>query len=34
VMDALSELGIKSLNTPLSPMKIWQAIQEAKAARA
>jgi carbon-monoxide dehydrogenase large subunit len=34
MMDALSELGIKSLNTPLSPAKVWQAIQEAKAARA
>jgi aerobic carbon-monoxide dehydrogenase large subunit len=34
VMDALSELGIKSLNTPLTPMKVWQAIREAKAARA
>ena len=34
VMDALSELGIKSLNTPLSPMKVWQAIQEAKGAQA
>jgi aerobic carbon-monoxide dehydrogenase large subunit len=33
VMDALGELGIKSLNTPLSPLKIWQAIREAKAAR-
>jgi carbon-monoxide dehydrogenase large subunit len=33
VMDALSELGIKSLTTPLSPLKVWQAIQEAKAAR-
>ncbi len=33
VMDALSELGIKSINTPLSPLKVWQAIQEAKAAR-
>jgi carbon-monoxide dehydrogenase large subunit len=34
VMDALSELGIKSLTTPLSPLKVWRAIQEAKAARA
>ncbi len=34
VMDALSELGIKSISTPLSPLKVWQAIQEAKAARA
>jgi carbon-monoxide dehydrogenase large subunit len=32
VMDALSELGIKQLNTPLTPVKIWQAIREAKAA--
>src|SRR3954452_14466780 len=30
VMDALSDLGIKPLTTPLSPLKIWQAIQEAK----
>jgi carbon-monoxide dehydrogenase large subunit len=34
VIDALSELGITSINTPLSPLKVWQAIQEAKAARA
>jgi carbon-monoxide dehydrogenase large subunit len=33
VMDALSDLGIKSINTPLSPLKVWQAIQEAKAVR-
>jgi carbon-monoxide dehydrogenase large subunit len=33
VMDALSELGIKTLNTPLSPLKVWQAIREAKTAR-
>jgi carbon-monoxide dehydrogenase large subunit len=32
VMDALGELGITSLNTPLTPMKVWQAIREAKAA--
>jgi len=25
-MDALSELGITSISTPLSPMKVWQAI--------
>jgi carbon-monoxide dehydrogenase large subunit len=31
VMDALSELGIAQLNTPLTPQKVWQAIQEAKA---
>lgn len=29
VMDALSELGIKQLNTPLTPAKIWQAIRDA-----
>jgi carbon-monoxide dehydrogenase large subunit len=34
VMDALSSVGITSLNTPLSPVKIWQAIQAAKAAGA
>jgi aerobic carbon-monoxide dehydrogenase large subunit len=34
VMDALSELGISQLNTPLTPQKIWQAIREAKAATA
>jgi carbon-monoxide dehydrogenase large subunit len=31
VMDALSELGITELNTPLTPQKVWQAIQAAKA---
>jgi carbon-monoxide dehydrogenase large subunit len=31
VMDALSELGIAQLNTPLTPQKVWKAIQEAKA---
>ncbi|WP_213741768.1 xanthine dehydrogenase family protein molybdopterin-binding subunit [Bradyrhizobium sp. dw_411] len=34
VMDALSDLGITSITTPLSPLKVWQAIQEAKAAKA
>jgi carbon-monoxide dehydrogenase large subunit len=34
VMDALSELGIKTLHTPLTPMKVWQAIRDAKAAGA
>lgn len=29
VMDALSPLGIKALNTPLSPIKIWEAIRRA-----
>src|SRR5947209_13496862 len=31
VMDALGDLGITALKTPLSPMKIWQAIRNAKA---
>jgi carbon-monoxide dehydrogenase large subunit len=30
VMDALSDLGITSIQTPISPMKIWQAIKDAK----
>ena len=30
VMDALSELGIKNLPTPLTPMKVWQAIRDAR----
>jgi aerobic carbon-monoxide dehydrogenase large subunit len=33
VMDALFELGITQLNTPLTPQKIWQAIRDAKAAQ-
>jgi aerobic carbon-monoxide dehydrogenase large subunit len=31
VMDALSGLGITQLNTPLSPLKVWNAIQGASA---
>jgi aerobic carbon-monoxide dehydrogenase large subunit len=31
VMDALSELGIKTLHTPLTPPKVWQAIRDARA---
>jgi carbon-monoxide dehydrogenase large subunit len=34
VMDALSELGITQLNTPLTPQKVWQAIQAARAGAA
>jgi carbon-monoxide dehydrogenase large subunit len=34
VMDALSELGIKTLHTPLTPEKVWKAIRDAKAAGA
>src|SRR3978361_2205426 len=33
VMDALSELGIRQLNPPLTPAKIWQAIRDAKSAQ-
>jgi carbon-monoxide dehydrogenase large subunit len=32
VMDALNDLGIKNMPTPLTPMKVWQAIREARAA--
>ena len=28
VMDALADLGISSIQTPISPMKIWQAIRK------
>jgi carbon-monoxide dehydrogenase large subunit len=31
-MDALAELGITQLNTPLTPQKIWKAIKDAKVA--
>jgi carbon-monoxide dehydrogenase large subunit len=34
VMDALSELGIKQLNTPLTPAKVWQAIRDSRAGAA
>jgi len=34
VMDALSELGIDRLNTPLTPQKVWNAIREARGASA
>jgi carbon-monoxide dehydrogenase large subunit len=30
VMDALSEMGIKHLNMPLTSERVWQAIQNAK----
>jgi len=32
VMDALFELGITNLQTPLTPQKVWKAIQDAKVA--
>jgi aerobic carbon-monoxide dehydrogenase large subunit len=31
VMDALAEFGIAQLTTPLTPQKVWRAIQDAKA---
>jgi carbon-monoxide dehydrogenase large subunit len=34
VMDALSSLGIKNLETPLTPAKVWQAIEDAKSEQA
>src|SRR5882762_1253230 len=33
VMDALADLGITQLNTPLTPQKVWKAIRDAKAAK-
>jgi carbon-monoxide dehydrogenase large subunit len=33
VVDALSELGIKHLEMPMTPARIWQAIEEAKRKR-
>jgi aerobic carbon-monoxide dehydrogenase large subunit len=30
VMDALGEIGVKHLNMPLTPERVWQAIQDAK----
>jgi carbon-monoxide dehydrogenase large subunit len=32
VLDALSGLGITQMNTPLSPVKVWEAIRSASAA--
>jgi carbon-monoxide dehydrogenase large subunit len=34
VVDALSELGIRHIDMPATPHRIWQAIQQAKAKRA
>lgn len=34
VLDALAPLGVTTLNTPLTPEKVWRAIQEAKSAQA
>ena len=32
VMDALSSVGVKHIDTPLTPEKVWQALQDAGAA--
>ena len=34
VMDALAPLGISTIDTPLSPVKLWQAIRDAKKVKA
>ena len=34
VLDALAPLGITALNTPLTPEKVWRAIQDARASQA
>jgi carbon-monoxide dehydrogenase large subunit len=34
VVDALSEYGVKHINMPLTPERVWRAIQEAKASAA
>jgi aerobic carbon-monoxide dehydrogenase large subunit len=34
VMDALSEYGIKHIDMPLTPERVWRAIQDAKATKA
>ena len=31
VADALSEYGIKNINMPATPQRVWAAIQDAKA---
>ena len=32
VLDALAQVGVKHLDMPATPLRVWQAIQEAKAA--
>jgi aerobic carbon-monoxide dehydrogenase large subunit len=34
VIDALSDYGVKQINMPLTPEKVWRAIQDAKASAA
>jgi carbon-monoxide dehydrogenase large subunit len=33
ICDALSPLGVKHIEMPATPAKVWMAIQEAKAQR-
>jgi carbon-monoxide dehydrogenase large subunit len=33
VVDALSEYGIRHIDMPATPLRVWQAINAAKAAR-
>jgi CO/xanthine dehydrogenase Mo-binding subunit len=33
VLDALSEYGIRHIDMPATPLKVWQAIRDAQAAR-
>jgi aerobic carbon-monoxide dehydrogenase large subunit len=33
VVDALSEYGIRHINMPATPQRIWQAIQQARSFR-
>jgi carbon-monoxide dehydrogenase large subunit len=33
VVDALSELGVRHVEMPATPERVWRAIQDAKAAR-
>jgi len=33
VLDALKPLGIRHIDTPLTPERVWRALQEARAGR-
>ena len=34
IVDALSHLGIRHIDTPCTPYRVWQAIQDAKTSKA
>ena len=34
IVDALSELGVRHVEMPATPERVWRAIQSAKAAKA